>query len=87
MPFYVHSRSRRGRQITQAKGARIADDSAIPAAVREHNAAVEARRQAELASRQGKAPGVAQALQAAGVTTNELPISTIRKALGRPYGR
>lgn len=87
MPFYVHSRSRSGRRLTQAKGARVADDSAIPAAVREHNAAIEAKRQAELARRKGRAPGVAQALQQAGVTTNELPISTIRKALGRPYGR
>jgi hypothetical protein len=83
----ITSYSKRGRQMTQAKGARIADDSQIPPAIREHNAAIEAKRAAELARRNGKGPTVAASLVQAGVTTRELPISTIRKSLGRPYGR
>lgn len=40
-----------GRRMAQAKGARIADDSNIDQAIKAHNDAIEAKRQAELAAR------------------------------------
>ena len=79
--------TKRGRQLAQAKGARIADESTIPAAIREHNALVEQARAERLARRQGKHPTLTQTLASAGVVSLEAPQSDIRKALGRPYGR
>lgn len=45
---YVVARSHRGRQMRQAKGARLATpDEQIPADIREHNARIDAERVAK----------------------------------------
>lgn len=44
----------RGRQLAQAKGARVADDSAIPADILEHNRRIEEKRKADLAAREAR---------------------------------
>lgn len=48
---YVPAESFRGRQLAQAKGARIADDIGIPVATLEHNRKIEEARATELAAR------------------------------------
>jgi hypothetical protein len=45
----VTSDSVTGRRMAQAKGAHIADDSHIPPNIREHNAAIDAKRAAKKA--------------------------------------
>lgn len=51
MNHRICSESVAGRRLTQAKGARIADDSTIPPAILEHNRKVDEARAARLAAR------------------------------------
>jgi hypothetical protein len=51
---YVAAESHRGRQLAQAKGARIATDIGIPADTLEHNRKIEEARAAELAARKAR---------------------------------
>ena len=50
----VQPGSKRERKMVQAKGARIADDSNIPADIKAHNDAIEAKRQEKLARRKAR---------------------------------